>query len=74
MKRFFLNWHIIRFFRLALGVFLIFQAFETHQWIFLGFAIFFLFQAFFNIGCSSNTCQIQLEYKKSNDSFPKHYK
>ncbi|MFK7001597.1 hypothetical protein [Flavobacterium oreochromis] len=63
MKRFFSNWNIIRLFRLALGIFLIFQAVETRQWIFLGFAMFFLFQALFNFGCNSNACQIQFKNK-----------
>lgn len=49
----------MRFIRLAFGLFLIFQAFETRQWMFLLFAGFFLVQALFNLGCSANGCSIQ---------------
>ena len=39
------NWHIMRIVRLLFGIFLIFQAVETHQYVFFAFAAFFLFQA-----------------------------
>ncbi|WP_136666710.1 hypothetical protein [Flavobacterium sp. H122] len=64
MKTIISNWHLMRFIRLAFGIFLIFQAFETRQWIFLGFAAFFLFQALFNQGCGINNCEIPKNIKK----------
>jgi len=67
MKRLlFTNWHLMRSIRLAFGIFLIFQAAETHQWLFLGIAAFFIFQALFNKGCSTNGCEII--QKKSNEN------
>ena len=59
------NWHVMRWIRLVFGLFLVEQAFETTQWIFLGFAAFFLFQALFNLGCTTNGCQIPQNKNKS---------
>lgn len=59
----FKNWHLMRWIRLAFGLFLTQQAFETQQWLFLGFAAFFLFQAVFNFGCSSQGCGIPQKKK-----------
>jgi len=63
----FTNWHLMRFIRLAFGIFLIFQAVETHQWIFLVFAAFFLFQALFNQGCGVNGCEVPQNKSKDNE-------
>lgn len=54
----FTNWHLMRFIRLAFGLFLVSQAYVLHEWIFLIFASFFLFQAIFNLGCGINNCLI----------------
>lgn len=61
------NWHIMRIVRLLFGIFLIFQAVETHQYIFFAFAAFFLFQALFNQGCSANGCEIPTQNKKEHE-------
>lgn len=61
----FTNWHLMRFIRLIFGIFLIFQAFETHQWVFFGFAAFFLFQALLNQGCGLNGCEIPQKDKNN---------
>ena len=61
------NWHILRIVRLLFGVFLIFQAIETRQYVFFAFAAFFLFQAIFNQGCSANGCAIPTPKKKENE-------
>lgn len=58
------NWHLMRFIRLVFGIFLVFQAFDTRQWLFLGFAVFFLFQALFNHGCGINNCEIPQKNKQ----------
>lgn len=55
----------MRFIRLAFGIFLVFQAMETHQWIFFGFAAFFLFQALFNLGCGLHHCEIPQKQQKN---------
>jgi hypothetical protein len=44
---------------------LFFQAYETKQWFFIVFGIFFLFQAIFNMGCGPNGCQVN--YKDQKD-------
>jgi hypothetical protein len=52
------NWHTMRWLRLAIGLFLIQQALQSHE-ILLGFmAVFFLFQAVFNTGCGLNGCNV----------------
>lgn len=63
----FSNWHIMRIVRLLFGIFLIFQAVETHQYVFFAFAAFFLFQALFNQGCSANGCEIPTQNKKEHE-------
>jgi hypothetical protein len=54
----FTNWHIMRWVRLAFSMFLFVQAFTTQEWFFIAFGLFFLFQAVFNLGCSSNGCAV----------------
>ncbi|MDI9258283.1 MULTISPECIES: hypothetical protein [Flavobacterium] len=66
MKRIlFSNWHLMRYFRVALALFLFFQAYETKQWLFIAFGVFFLFQAIFNWGCGPNGCHVT--YKNQKD-------
>ncbi|MDD5151071.1 MAG: hypothetical protein PHC28_11460 [Flavobacterium sp.] len=59
------DWNFMRILRLGLGIYIAFQAFETHS-IFSGVvAVFFLFQAITNTGCcGSNGCAVPT--KKSN--------
>ena len=52
------NWHAMRIFRLAFAVFLFVQAYETQEWFFIVFGLFFFFQAIFNSGCKPNGCAI----------------
>ncbi len=54
----------MRFLRVALALFLFFNAFETHEWFFIAFGLFFLFQALFNLGCNNNRCGINFHSKK----------
>jgi VanZ family protein len=54
----FTNWHIMRIFRLAFALFLFAQAYYTHEWYFIAFGLFFLFQAIFNSGCGPNGCSV----------------
>lgn len=58
MQNIFKNWNLLRYFRLAMAIFLLFNAFETRQWWFAIFGLFFLVQALFNFGCASGTCSI----------------
>lgn len=60
------NWHLMRLIRLAFALFLTFQAIETQQWFFLIFAAFFLLQAIFNLGCTTNSCSIPLKDNKND--------
>ena len=46
----FTNWHLMRWVRLAFALFLFAQAYITHEWFFLAFGLFFLFQVIFNLG------------------------
>jgi uncharacterized membrane protein HdeD (DUF308 family) len=60
----FSNWHLMRFIRLVLVIFLFYNAFETHEWFFIAFGLFFLFQVIFNMGCGSNGCDVNFNKKK----------
>ena len=62
----FTNWHLMRFIRLALAVFLFYNAFETHEWFYIAFGLFFLFQVIFNLGCSNNGCGVNFNKKEKN--------
>lgn len=54
----FTNWHFMRWARLAFALFLFSQAYITHDWFFIVFGLFFLYQGLFNLGCGSNGCAI----------------
>ena len=54
----FTNWHFMRILRVALAIFLFVQAYETQQWFFIAFGIFFLAQGIFNLGCQNNSCAV----------------
>ena len=54
----FTNWHIARLIRVAFAIFLFVQAYQTHQWFFIAFGLFFLVQGIFNMGCQNNSCAI----------------
>jgi len=62
----FTNWHLMRFIRLALAVFLFYNAFETHEWFYIAFGLFFLFQVIFNLGCSNNGFGVNFNKKEKN--------
>lgn len=54
----FTNWHLMRFVRLAIALFLFSQAYVVKDWIFVGIGLFFLVQVIFNLGCSPNSCTV----------------
>lgn len=54
----FTNWHLMRFVRLAIVLFLFTQAYLMKDWIFVGIGLFFLIQVIFNLGCGPNGCAI----------------
>ncbi|WP_348825451.1 hypothetical protein [Flavobacterium aestuarii] len=58
------NWNAMRIFRLAFSVFLFVQAYNTHEWFFIIFGLFFFIQALFNSGCGSNGCAIPKNKKR----------
>ena len=60
----FRNWHFMRLVRLAFGLYLAYQAYDSQQLFFVFFALFFLVQAFFNLGCcGSNGCAVPQKSK-----------
>ena len=59
------NWSILRYARMALALVLLVNAYETRQWIFAVFGLFFLGQALLNWGCGAQGCSI--EFKKKTD-------
>lgn len=52
----FTNWHLMRWVRLALGVFIGIQAIQSRDSFAGLIAGFFLFQAVFNAGCCGTSC------------------
>ena len=66
MKNLFSPWHFMRFLRLALALYLAYQAYAISQWFVGMFALFFMTQAVFNLGCCSTSgCSFS---QKDNDS------
>jgi hypothetical protein len=55
----FKQWHLMRFFRLGFGLFLLAQAYFLREWMFVVFGLFFLLQAFFNMGCGPQGCGVR---------------
>ena len=59
------DWNLMRILRLALGIYIAFQAVETQSMLSAIFAVFLLFQAITNTGCcGSNGCAVPI--KKNN--------
>lgn len=58
------NWHLMRILKVAFALFLFYNAFETNEWFFVIFGVFFLFQAVFNIGCGLNGCNVTYNKNK----------
>ncbi|GAA4059348.1 hypothetical protein GCM10022388_27630 [Flavobacterium chungnamense] len=54
----------MRFLRVALALFLFYNAYQTHEWFFIIFGIFFLFQAIFNMGCGPSGCNVNYNKNK----------
>ncbi len=54
----------MRFLRVALALYLFYNAYETHEWFFIAFGIFFLIQAIFNMGCGPNGCNVTYDKNK----------
>ena len=54
----FTNWHLMRFVRLAIALFLFSQAYVLKAWIFVGIGLFFFVQVVFNLGCGPNGCAV----------------
>lgn len=53
----------MRYLRVALALYLFYNAYETREWFFIVFGIFFLAQAIFNLGCSPNGCNVEFNKK-----------
>ena len=60
----FTNWHMMRFLRLGIALFLFYNAYETHEWFFIVFGVFFLIQAILNMGCGANGCGVRYSKNK----------
>ena len=61
----FTNWNLMRWLRLALGLFIAYQAIQLHDSLSGIISIFFLFQAVTNTGCcGTNSCAVPATSKK----------
>ena len=54
----------MRYFRLAIALFLFYTAYERSEWFFAAFGVFFMLQANFNMGCGPQGCNVPT---KKND-------
>ena len=57
----------MRFVRLAFASLLFYNAYETHEWFFIVFGLFFLAQALLNLGCGSYGCAVPTKKNNSNE-------
>lgn len=62
------NWHFMRWFRLAISVIIMYQAYQTHEYMIGLIGVFFLFQALSGIGCCSSTTSCAPTSKPIEDS------
>ena len=65
----FTNWHLMRWLRLGLGIFVAVQAVQSHDTLSGLIAFFFLYQAATNTGCcGSGECVVPVTSEKMNQS------
>jgi hypothetical protein len=64
----FTGWNLVRWLRLALGVFIAFQAIETRDLLSGTLSALLLFQAFTNVGCCGITSCATPTANKNNTS------
>lgn len=58
MKNYLQHWNFMRLLRLALGIFIVIQGIQTHDWIFIVLGGIFTILPIFNIGCcGASGCQ-----------------
>jgi hypothetical protein len=62
------NWHFVRWLRLGLGVFLIYQAVAGKDQMMGFFGAFLLFQAATNTGCGPSGCTPPMTNDKNDDA------
>ncbi len=66
MKKYWAQWNLIRLVRFVFGIFIIIQAIDTAQWIFIIPGAFLAVLALFNLGCnSSQSCRSTVSKRKS---------
>lgn len=53
MKNYLSNWNLMRIIRLILGIVIIAQGFQAHQWMFVALGGLFTLMPLFNVGCCS---------------------
>nr|WP_297307842.1 hypothetical protein [uncultured Flavobacterium sp.] len=69
MKNILSNWNFMRILRLVMAVFIIFQGFETEQWLFVIAGFIFALLPLFNIGCCGTSgCNTNFSSKKDNQN------
>lgn len=59
MINYFKQWTAIRWIRLILGVFIVFQSIDNELWVLMIPALYLFLQAFFNFGCKGDSCSIK---------------
>jgi len=68
------NWNLIRWLRLALGLFIAYQAIQLHDSLSGIISIFFLFQAVTNTGCCGTSgCAVPITSRKEANELDVKY-
>ena len=66
MKNYLSNWNLMRIIRLILGIVIIVQGFQAHQWMFVALGGLFTLMPLFNVGCCSTVgCGTNYSQRKS---------
>jgi len=64
-QKLFTNWHVIRIFRLGIGIMLLVSGIQSKDWMMGLFSFFFLYQAITDTGCcGTKSCFIPPRERK----------
>lgn len=69
MNRVFSNWNLMRVLRLLLGVFIIGEGVNSHEWFFILLGALFTLMPIFNFGCcANNSCQTSINKGNTDEN------
>ena len=69
MKNYLRGWNFMRIIRLVLGIVIIVQGIQAHQWLFVAFGGLFTLMPLFNVGCCSTAgCGTNYSSRKATET------